>query len=218
MFAPLVAAGTGSFTMYILERPVFAVDVPALFRAALGGPARRAPIIAIGAVLIGLVVLALSRCSTLVRRLRHPVVMLTIGGLVLGVLGAIGGQITLFKGLEQMRELVLQDDSAGQLVVIVVVKCLALLVAATCGFRGGRIFPRSSSASPSACSPTSSRRASRCRSPSPPLCSASSSSSATAGGSACSWRRRSWVRSRCSRSCAWRCCRRGCSSPIDRRW
>ena len=38
-------------------------------------------------------------------RLGSPLVALVVGGVVLGVLGAIGGPITLFKGLEQMEEL-----------------------------------------------------------------------------------------------------------------
>ena len=59
------------------------------------------------------------------------------------LLGAIGGPITLFKGLEQMHELSADVDAytVGGLVLVTVVKLLALLVAGTTGFRGGRIFP-----------------------------------------------------------------------------
>jgi H+/Cl- antiporter ClcA len=141
LFAPLVAAATGSLTMYVLEQPTFVLDVPAY-----PGPDWRdllsAPVIAVAAALVGLaIVVVFPFVHDWFWRLRHPVVMLTLGGLALGVLGAIGGTITLFKGLEQMRELVTEDDDAGRLTVIVVVKGLALLVAASCGFRGGRIFP-----------------------------------------------------------------------------
>ncbi len=141
MFAPLVAAAAGSLTMYALEQPVFAVAVPAY-----PGPAwsdlLSGPVIAIAGALIGLaLVAAFPFLHDWFGRLRHPVVMLTVGGLALGVLGAIGGPITLFKGLDQMRQLVTEQDDAGRLTVVVVIKCLALLVAATCGFRGGRIFP-----------------------------------------------------------------------------
>ena len=64
-------------------------------------------------------------------------------GVVLGLVGAIGGPITLFKGLQQMGELVQNraDYSPGQLALIAVVKFVALLVAASAGFRGGRVFP-----------------------------------------------------------------------------
>jgi H+/Cl- antiporter ClcA len=66
-----------------------------------------------------------------------------VGGLLLGILGFIGGPITMFKGLTQMGELL--DDpgqyDAGQLALIAGIKILALLVAACAMFRGGRIFP-----------------------------------------------------------------------------
>ena len=38
-------------------------------------------------------------------RLKHPMLMLPAGGLVLGLLGALGGQLTLFKGLDEVAEL-----------------------------------------------------------------------------------------------------------------
>ena len=75
--------------------------------------------------------------------LRYPIIIATVGGLLLGILGFIGGPITMFKGLTQMGEL-LQDPGeydAGQLAMIAGIKVLALLVAASALFRGGRIFP-----------------------------------------------------------------------------
>ncbi|MBB5917266.1 H+/Cl- antiporter ClcA [Nocardia transvalensis] len=58
------------------------------------------------------------------------------------MLGALGGHLTLFKGLEEMKELTAQADSTPvtHLVLITVVKLAALIVAASSGFRGGRIF------------------------------------------------------------------------------
>ena len=63
--------------------------------------------------------------------------------MLLGLLGALGGPLTLFKGSTQMVELVGRSAelSAWQLAGIVGIKLLALLIAATAGFRGGRIFP-----------------------------------------------------------------------------
>ncbi len=59
------------------------------------------------------------------------------------MLGVIGGQITLFKGLEQMQTLAatVDDYTVGGLALVFVVKLVALVVAGTSGFRGGRIFP-----------------------------------------------------------------------------
>src|SRR5690606_26563831 len=64
-------------------------------------------------------------------------------GFLLGLLGLIGGPITLFKGLDQMGELLADPEqySAGELAIIVLVKVVALLVAASAAFRGGRVFP-----------------------------------------------------------------------------
>ena len=75
--------------------------------------------------------------------LRYPIIITTVGGLVLGILGFIGGPITMFKGLAQMGELLQNADDydAGQLAVISGIKIVALLVAACALFRGGRIFP-----------------------------------------------------------------------------
>ena len=63
--------------------------------------------------------------------------------MVLGVLGIIGGPITLFKGLEQTAELLEHpgDYTSQELALFTAVKIVALLVAASAGFRGGRIFP-----------------------------------------------------------------------------
>jgi H+/Cl- antiporter ClcA len=75
--------------------------------------------------------------------LRHPMIALPVGGLVLGLLGCLGGPLTLFKGLEQVDEIARNPDaySAGRYALMAVVKLAALVVATSCGFRGGRIFP-----------------------------------------------------------------------------
>jgi H+/Cl- antiporter ClcA len=77
------------------------------------------------------------------RALRHPLAYTALGGVLLGLLGVIGGPLTLFKGLDQTAELLSHpgDYSAAQLALFTVVKLLALLVAASSGFRGGRVFP-----------------------------------------------------------------------------
>jgi len=75
--------------------------------------------------------------------LRNPLLFATFGGVLLGLLGIIGGPMTLFKGLEQTGELISDPGkySAGTLAVFAIVKVVALLVAASAGFRGGRVFP-----------------------------------------------------------------------------
>jgi H+/Cl- antiporter ClcA len=144
LFLPLVAAGAGSVTTFLLgggfgtATPLAPYGTPQAFDLLLGA------IVACAAAAFGLVGIYL---FPLVHRafhaLRHPMIYITLGGVVLGLLGMIGGPITLFKGLEQSGELLADPDAypPGQLAVILLVKMGALVVAASAGFRGGRIFP-----------------------------------------------------------------------------
>jgi H+/Cl- antiporter ClcA len=144
LFLPLVAAGAGSVTTYLVgggfgaEAPFDPYGGPQPFDLLLGA------MVACAAAAFGLVGITL---FPLVHRafhaLRHPLLFTTLGGVVLGILGAIGGPITLFKGLDQSAQLLADpgDYPPGQLTVILLVKLAALVVAASAGFRGGRIFP-----------------------------------------------------------------------------
>lgn len=143
LFLPLAAAGAASITMHLLGAPPFAFDMPAY------GPPQAFDIltgtlVACAVTIVGLVALAVFPfVYRALHALRHPIIITTVGGLILGILGFIGGPITMFKGLTQMGEL-LKDPSqydAGQLALIAGVKIVALLVAACALFRGGRVFP-----------------------------------------------------------------------------
>ncbi|MEU5955834.1 ion channel protein [Streptomyces sp. NPDC047525] len=143
LFAPLVSAGAGSLTTVLIAHPTFEIDVPA-YDGPHWGDVLSAMVVSSAAAVVGLAaVYAFPYLHRAFRQLGHPVLMLTVGGLVLGALGALGGHLTLFKGLEEMKELTAEasDHDAGNLLLLAVVKLLALCVAATCGFRGGRIFP-----------------------------------------------------------------------------
>lgn len=143
LFLPLVAAAAGSLTMTLLAHPHLAIPMPAYTRVTGWD--------VLAAVTIGVIATALGLLGAVLflpvhrsfHALRHPLLVSLAGGLVLGLLGAVGGPITLFKGLEQMGTLVVNraDYPIGQLVLIIVVKLAALLVAAGAGFRGGRVFP-----------------------------------------------------------------------------
>ena len=143
LFLPLVAAGAGSITMKLLGAPTLAFSLPAY-----GTPRAidllTGAVIACGCLLLAmLAVLALPPVHSFFHRLRNPLVYVTLGGLVLGGLGAIGGELTLFKGLDQTGELLADVDgwATGTLVLMAVIKLAALVIAAASGFRGGRIFP-----------------------------------------------------------------------------
>ncbi|MGE2624653.1 chloride channel protein, partial [Escherichia coli] len=78
----------------------------------------------------------------LMHKLKHPVLMLGVGGFILGILGAIGGHITLFKGLDEMQQMAFsQVFTVSDYMLFALIKLAAVVVAAACGFRGGRIFP-----------------------------------------------------------------------------
>lgn len=143
LFLPLVSAAAGSLTMTLLAHPHLAIPMPS-YTQVTGWDVLAALVIGAVCTALGLLGAVL---FPLVHRafhaLRQPVLITLAGGVVLGLLGAIGGPITLFKGLEQMGTLVVNraDYTAGQLVLIIVVKLVALVVAASAGFRGGRVFP-----------------------------------------------------------------------------
>ncbi|MFI6497808.1 ion channel protein [Nonomuraea typhae] len=140
LFGPLIAAGAGALTTVLIAQPVFSLGLPDYTPHLLD--LVTSMVITSVAALAGLAaVYAFPHVHRLFHRVRHPLARLTLGGLALGVAGMIGGQITLFKGLEEMKELVHLSYGAAALALIVVVKLVALLIAATSGFVGGRIFP-----------------------------------------------------------------------------
>lgn len=143
LFAPLLSAAAGALVIQAVDSPVFAIDVPA-YTTMHAVDVLTAAVVTLAAGVVGLaLVYAFPFAHAAFQRLRNPVLMVATAGLVLGLLGAVGGMITLFKGLEQTKTLVDQAStcSTWALVGILVIKCLALLVAASGGFRGGRIFP-----------------------------------------------------------------------------
>ncbi|MGO4390054.1 ion channel protein [Variovorax sp. M-6] len=143
LFAPLVAAGAGALTMSQFEEMDFSLPIepylhPTIPDIGLG------MLVALAAIAIGMVAVWLyPRFHRFFLSMGHPVLVLTLGGFLLGILGIIGGPITMFKGLAEMKTLATgaASYSAGGLAMIVVIKLVAVLVSATCGFRGGRIFP-----------------------------------------------------------------------------
>ncbi|MFI6857218.1 ion channel protein [Streptomyces sp. NPDC050416] len=143
LFAPLTAAAAGALTATLIDRPSFDLDLPSFGRPGWADLLAAVVVAAAGALLGMCAVRALPYVHGVFRRLRHPMLMLPAGGAVLGALAALGGHLTLFKGLDEVAELAHDPDgwSAGEFAVMTVVKLAALLVAASCGFRGGRIFP-----------------------------------------------------------------------------
>jgi H+/Cl- antiporter ClcA len=143
LFLPVAAAGAGAITMRLLGAPSMEFDLPPY------GSPQAIDLLTGGLVACGAVAISLAALVAFpifwrgLHALRHPILIPLVGGFLLGILGLIGGPITMFKGLTQIGEL-LQDPGAydgAQLAAIAGIKILALLVAASALFRGGRIFP-----------------------------------------------------------------------------
>jgi H+/Cl- antiporter ClcA len=143
LFGPLAAAGAGALTTNYLGGESFVLTV-----APYGQPVPvdlvTGSLIAAAVAVLGLLAIVAFKWSHgMFQRLGPPLVTLVVGGVILGLLGVIGGPITLFKGFAEMKTLTdnAADYTAGGLALIIVVKLVAVVVAGTCGFRGGRIFP-----------------------------------------------------------------------------
>ncbi|MGW6691094.1 ion channel protein [Streptomyces sp. NPDC054961] len=143
LFAPLIAAGAGGATTILIAAPTFRLNLPPLDPPRWTDVLAALVISSAAAALAMVAVCAFPYVHRVFHLLPHPVLALTLGGVVLGLLGLLGGPLTLFKGLDQMRELTAgpAGHSGGSLVLMAVVKLVAVVVACGAGFRGGRIFP-----------------------------------------------------------------------------
>ena len=142
LFAPLMAAAAGSLTTSLFFHPHFSLPIAHYTQMHLTDILSGAVVAAI-AIAAGMVaVWCLPRLHHLMHRLKHPVLILGVGGFILGILGVIGGPLTLFKGLDEMQQMAFsQTLGTSDYFMLAVIKLAALVVAAASGFRGGRIFP-----------------------------------------------------------------------------
>ncbi len=142
LFAPLLSAAAGALTTSLFFHPQFSLPIAHYSQMQLVDIFSGAIVVAIAIALGMVAVWCLPRLHRLMHRLKHPVLILGAGGLILGILGAIGGNITLFKGLDEMQQMAFgQLFSVSDYLLFALIKLAALVVAAACGFRGGRIFP-----------------------------------------------------------------------------
>ena len=142
LFAPLMAAAAGSLTTSLFFHPHFSLPIAHYTQMHLTDILSGA-VVATIAIAAGMVaVWCLPRLHHLMHRLKHPVLILGTGGFILGILGVIGGPLTLFKGLDEMQQMAFsQTLGTSDYFMLAVIKLAALVVAAASGFRGGRIFP-----------------------------------------------------------------------------
>lgn len=142
LFAPLLAAAAGALTTSLFFHPHFSLPIPHYQQMRITDIFSGAVVAAIAIALGMVAVWCLPRLHALMHRLKHPVLILGAGGFLLGLLGVLGGPITLFKGLDEMQQLAFsQTLTSGDFMLIAAVKLAALVIATASGFRGGRIFP-----------------------------------------------------------------------------
>ncbi|WP_097429527.1 ion channel protein [Escherichia coli] len=142
LFAPLMAAAAGALTTGLFFHPHFSLPIAHYGQMEMTDILSGAIVAAI-AIAAGMVaVWCLPRLHAMMHQMKNPVLVLGIGGFILGILGVIGGPVSLFKGLDEMQQIVAnQAFSTSDYFLLAVIKLAALVVAAASGFRGGRIFP-----------------------------------------------------------------------------
>lgn len=142
LFAPLMAAAAGALTTSLFFHPHFSLPIAHYGQMQMADIISGAIVAAI-AIAAGMVaVWCLPRLHAMMHQIKNPVLMLGVGGFILGILGVIGGPVSLFKGLDEMQQIVMnQAFSTSDYFLLAVIKLAALVIAAASGFRGGRIFP-----------------------------------------------------------------------------
>ena len=142
LFAPLMAAAAGALTTGLFFHPHFSLPIAHYGQMEMTDILSGAIVAAI-AIAAGMVaVWCLPRLHSMMHQMKNPVLVLGIGGFILGILGVIGGPVSLIKGLDEMQQMVAnQAFSTSDYFLLAVIKLAALVVAAASGFRGGRIFP-----------------------------------------------------------------------------
>lgn len=142
LFAPLMAAAAGALTTGLFFHPHFSLPIAHYGKMEMTDILSGAIVAAI-AIAAGMVaVWCLPRLHAMMHQMKNPVLVLGIGGFILGILGVMGGPVSLFKGLDEMQQMVAnQAFSTSDYFLLAVIKLTALVVAAASGFRGGRIFP-----------------------------------------------------------------------------
>ncbi|EFM2098972.1 ion channel protein [Escherichia coli] len=142
LFAPLMAAAAGALTTGLFFHPHFSLPIAHYGQMEMTDILSGAIVAAI-AIAAGMVaVWCLPRLHAMMHQMKNPVLVPGIGGFILGILGVIGGPVSLFKGLDEMQQMVAnQAFSTSDYFLLAVIKLAALVVAAASGFRGGRIFP-----------------------------------------------------------------------------
>ena len=105
LFAPLMAAAAGALTTGLFSILIFTAHCALRTdgndrysqRCNCRGDCHRSRDVAVW---------CLPRLHAMMHQMKNPVFVLGIGGFILGILGVIGGPVSLFKGLDEMQQMV----------------------------------------------------------------------------------------------------------------
>ena len=130
LFAPLMAAAAGALTTGLFFHPHFSLPIAHYGKMEMTDILSGAIVAAI-AIAAGMVaVWCLPRLHAMMHQMKNPVLVLGIGGFILGILGVMGGPVSLFKGLDEMQQMVAnQAFSTSDYFLLAVIKLAALVVA-----------------------------------------------------------------------------------------
>ncbi len=136
-----VASSTGALSVVLVAgRPQLSIPLSAP-RDFIVTDVLSAAVIGILGALAGLVVgEVLRRIYPLAHRI-PLVARVTLGGLALGGIAAVSGELVLFSGQAELPELLTLDATGGKLPLLLIGKILSVTIALAVGFRGGKIFP-----------------------------------------------------------------------------
>ncbi|EFJ9991516.1 ion channel protein, partial [Escherichia coli] len=126
LFAPLMAAAAGALTTGLFFHPHFSLPIAHYGQMEMTDILSGAIVAAI-AIAAGMVaVWCLPRLHAMMNQMKNPVLVLGIGGFILGILGVIGGPVSLFKGLDEMQQMVAnQAFSTSDYFLLAVIKLAA---------------------------------------------------------------------------------------------
>lgn len=143
---PALVAGTiGVFVFSLITGGPFAeFEFPA-YEGLQAWHIAAAVVLGAGGAVLGMGYVKLVKGVRLVLRPLESLVIprLLVGGMAVGVIAVVFGELTLFSGEHEISEVIAQGEAigVGALLFLVAGKMLAAAVSLSTGFRGGRIFP-----------------------------------------------------------------------------
>jgi H+/Cl- antiporter ClcA len=141
----LVAATVGVFVFSIIAGGPFAEFEFPPYEGMQAWHLVAAVVLGAGGAVLGMAYVKLVKVVRLLLRPLDSLVVAKalVGGVAVGVIAVVFGELTLFSGEHEISEVIANGETMGlaALLFLAVGKVLAAVVSLSTGFRGGRIFP-----------------------------------------------------------------------------